>query len=132
MGAYAERAALAAKEGTAKSLVPKYHNWDVDKEPVIGKYLSSRSLKGKTNEGTYLQYLFDTDDGRVTFHCGAHFDVNVGSQMGIGGIYQISFMGKKKIDVGTSVNVFDSLEIEPPPKAKHAASAEGASGELIF
>lgn len=114
LGVYSDMAERAEKEGTGKSLIPSYFPFNKEGDAVLGKYVANRTLKGE-NEGTYLQYTFETDDGMVEFHCGAYFDGHAGNLMKIGGVYHVRFIGKEKLGKGKNVvNKFTCVEIAAP------------------
>ena len=111
LGVYAEMDAKAEADGSARDLTPRYVEMNVIGAKIVGKYIAARTLKGK-NEGTYLQYTFETDEGPAEFHCGAYFDGHAGALMAKGGVYAISFLGTEKIESsGNTVNKFTCKEL---------------------
>ncbi len=114
---YKEIAAEAKAKKVSVDLTPTFFQFKDEGDSIVGRYLSASPVQGKKNAGTYLQYVFDTDDGAVEFHCGGQFDTRVGARMTPGKIYSITFLGKRDLEGGHRVNDFEAVEI-PDPMAR--------------
>jgi len=115
---YKEKVAKAMKNGKSINITPKFINLTMEEPLVMGRYLVASSVQSSVSEGTYLQYLFDTDDGLIKFHLGAACDAEIGSIMKIGNIYAIEFLGQEKLSGSRSVNKYHIEEIPDEPEAK--------------
>jgi hypothetical protein len=111
---YADDAMKAAKAKSTTNLTIQYYEWKEKGQIVVGRLLNRVTIKSRANGGEYFQYIFDTDMGKLKFHCGAFFDRDAGSLMEIGGVYSITFQGKKKLAGTNEVNLFDLLMIKAP------------------
>lgn len=101
------KAAQVAKSG--EKLTIEYREFKEKGDIIIGRFLATVEITSRTNQGKYNQYIFDTDAGKIKFHCGAFFDKDAGSLMSLGNVYAITFQGKKKLEGGNTVNLFDLL-----------------------
>jgi len=111
---YEDMAKEAAEQKTVRELTPDFFQFKEEEDTVVGRFLSKSEVVSSTNKGTYNEYLFDTDDGTVHFHCGAQFDEKVGVVLVTGKIYRITFKGKRDIGAGRRVNNFTVEEIPDP------------------
>lgn len=108
---YKELAEKALKAGKGVNLTPKFINFTEEENTIIGKYLASSPVQSSVSDGTYLQYLFDTDIGLIKFHLGSACDHETGVVMKVGNIYHIVFLGKEKISATREVNKYHIEEI---------------------
>jgi hypothetical protein len=103
---YKEQYEEAQKVGGVQGLTPEFMKFEKKGEVVLGKYITSSDVQGQIGEGTYKQYLFDTDEGLVKFAMGAATDREVEPQLIAGDVYRVVFEGKEKITGGRQVNKF--------------------------
>ena len=113
-GVYSKAKESALQNKTSKQVSVNYHDWSKDGKSILGRFMSTNIIQSTLNEGQYLQYLFDTDNGPVKFACGGQFDSEAGKLMHIGGIYEITSKGKEDIGGGRRVNKFDVIHYPAP------------------
>jgi hypothetical protein len=112
---YKSMAELAKQNRTARDLMPAFFQFKQEDDTIIGRFVSRSTITSKKNAGTYADYVFDTDDGRVHFACGDQFDKKCGDELKAGGVYQIIFKGKQAVGGGRTVNQFTVYEIPGVP-----------------
>lgn len=108
---YKSMAELAKQNRTARDLMPAFFQFKQEDDAITGRLISRSTITSKKNAGTYTDYVFDTDDGRVHFACGDQFDKKCGEELKAGGVYQIIFKGKQSVGGGHTVNQFTVYEI---------------------
>ena len=113
MKTFAEQAAEARKNKSARTLTPRYFEFKAKGDEVCGVFISKAEIASSTGEGNYNQYLFETDDGNVKFHLGHAADTEVAAVFKPGIVYAIVFEGKVDIGKGRRVNKFDIVEVGP-------------------
>jgi len=101
----------AEAQGQVEVLTPKYFEWKTAGLMVIGEYKASAPVTSKLSEGTYSQYLFQTDDGLIKFALGKATDNEAGSLLEVGQIYAITYEGAEKISGGRRVNKFKIVHV---------------------
>jgi len=111
----------AEKEKQVIDVTPQWVPWEAAGQFLIGRYKGSSEVDSSLGEGTYLQYLFDTDDGLVKCSLGRATDNELKTVMVIGQIFQITFLGQVKIKGGRHVNqfsvkTFDDDYVPLPPE----------------
>lgn len=111
---YKEQLNEAKKAKRLQSLNPTFLTWKEKGQEVVGRYLDRIEVASGVGQGSYYQYLFDTDDGRVKFALGQATDKEVGGLMVRGHVYQISFSGKETIGKGRTINRFQIVEVLAP------------------
>lgn len=103
---YQDMLALASKEKKVVDLTPKWIPWEAEGQFIVGRLRGTAEVDSQLGTGTYLQYLFDTDDGLVKFAMGRATDNELRTVLKVGHVYQITFLGTVKIKGGRSVNQF--------------------------
>ena len=111
---YADQMKAAKEAGTAKDLTPGYLEWKKKGDEIIGKLVSKSPVSGKLSGQSYLQYLFDTDNGLVKCAFGTATDNEIKALVMVGGVYACTFKGQEKIGGGRKINRFEILELTPP------------------
>lgn len=106
-----EQAQQAFKDGNTINITPNYHVFDKENSIVCGRYISRSSVQSSVSNGTYMQYLFDTDDGLIKFHLGSATDSEAGEVMIKGHVYHIEYLGKEDLKGGKTVNKYHIEEI---------------------
>ena len=117
---YAEMLAMAREAKTTRELAPVFIKWEEEGQTVVGKLLTRSIAKSRANDGQYVDYVVDTDDGIIKFHCGNQFDEKVGNTLLPNVVYAWTFKGKRDIGKGRRVNEFSCEYVGPG----------GAEGEL--
>ena len=110
---YKEMYNKAVKDKTARVLTPVYLLWEKPDQQMVGVFISKGEVSSSTGEGTYYQYVFETDDGNVKFHMGTNADNDVGASFVPGVLYSVTYLGKEEISKTRRVNKFNVEEIGP-------------------
>lgn len=117
----------AAKEaGKFKKLNPTFVEWKKEGQDVVGKLIDVIEVQSSLNEGSYNQYLVDTDEGMVKFALSGATDREVGALLEIGGIFYFKFLGKEKLAGGRTLKRFEVERIADLDKEL------GDQGEIPF
>ena len=103
----------ANEKGVGRDLTPLFMEFKKDGDNIVGKFVAVSSVQSGISDGTYNQYLFETDEGLIKFHLGAATDKEVLPNMVVGKIYSIAYRGKERIQGGRSVNKWKVVEIDP-------------------
>lgn len=103
---YEEQLKRAQKDGTIENLTPIFKEFRVEGEKIIGELISYAEVDSAFGEGTYNQYLFQTDEGLVKFSLGAAIDKEIAALMKVHDCYIIEFLGPVKISGKRTVNKF--------------------------
>lgn len=96
----------AAKEKRVEKITPEYVAFEKEKAFVVGQFIGYAAVASSQGEGTYNQYLFNTDAGLIKFAVGNATDKEIIPLMRIGELYHVQFLGKEKLDAKRSVNKF--------------------------
>ena len=96
----------AEKEKTIVDITPQWVPFESEGQCIVGRYRGSAEVSSSLGEGTYLQYLFDTDEGLVKFSLGKATDNELSTVMFVGGIYHVTYLGQVKVKGGRRVNQF--------------------------
>lgn len=115
----------AEKEKTIVDITPQWVPWEAEGQYIIGRFRGSSEVSSSLGEGTYLQYLFNTDDGLVKFSLGRATDNELRTVMNVGSIYMIVYLGQVKVKGGRKVNQFKAQVLTDTSEAEEAAP-EGA------
>ncbi len=111
MATYKEAAAKAQKEGTAKKVDIQVHKWEKEGDTLIGRIKAVNEKESDTFDGTYNQYLIETDEGMVATIFGAAVDMLFSTESPVGKVYMFTWQGKRALDKGRTMNVFTVMEI---------------------
>ncbi|MBA7471383.1 hypothetical protein ES707_06689 [subsurface metagenome] len=119
----------AKKDGTAKQRTAKYKEWDQKGQVIVGKYISANPVQSKMSDGSYNQYLFETDEGLIKFALGKSTDQEVSEILVKFNVYAIEFLGQEDLTGGRRVNKFNVLELAPSgePGAEQPVKPEGGT-----
>jgi hypothetical protein len=102
----------AAKgESRLQTLTPRYIEFKQEGAMVVGKLMHIAVVHSTLSNGTYNQYIFETDGGLVKFQMGGATDNEAGAMLVVGGIYAITFQGQDKLKGAKRVNKFDIQRI---------------------
>jgi len=108
-GQYEEMARKAEKEGTAKEVTVTFVKLEKEGEVMVGQLMGVQKVVSKKNNGTYLQYLIETDEGLFKVSFGAAFDREMLPILHIGNVYAFTYLGKRDIGGGHSVNIIKTV-----------------------
>ena len=75
----------AEAEKKIVDITPQWVPWETEGQFIIGRFRGSSEVSSSLGEGTYLQYLFNTDDGLVKFSLGRATDNELKTVMVEGG-----------------------------------------------
>ncbi len=97
----------AVEEKQTVDITPTWVPWEAEGQFIIGRFRGASEVSSSLGEGTYLQYLFDTDDGLIKFSLGRATDNELKTVMFAGGVYRICYLGQVKVKGGRRVNQFN-------------------------
>ncbi len=106
-------------------ITPQWVPFEAAGQVIVGRFRGSSEVASSLGEGTYLQYLFNTDDGLIKFSLGRATDNELKTVMHEGGIYQIVYLGQVKVKGGRKVNQFKVQTLAEDEDSSEPAS-EGA------
>jgi len=109
---FADMKKQAEEVGAVNDLTPAFFAFGKSGDGFCGRLKHIAPVQSGLSEGTYNQYMFDTDDGLIKCAFGASTDKELESLVKIGNIYIVEFLGKAKITGGRSVNKFKVMEID--------------------
>lgn len=101
----------AQKASTTRNLTPEYYEFEGAGCSIVGRLKGKAAVASSLSDGTYNQYLMETDEGLFKFHLGKATDTEAGVLMEVGQIYYIEFKGKEQIARGRTVNKFHVEQI---------------------
>lgn len=103
---YKAMANEAIKQGAVEQLTPVYREFKKAGDGFVGRLKGISPVESGLSEGTYNQYLFDTDEGLIKCAFGGATDKEAGLLMEVGRVYMIEYQGTVKITGGRQVNKF--------------------------
>jgi len=103
---YQELWLQAEEQKKIEDVTPQWVPWEAEGQFIVGRFRGSSEVTSSLGEGTYQQYLFDTDEGLVKFSLGRATDNELKTVMVIGHVFQITFLGQVKIKGGRHLNQF--------------------------
>lgn len=107
---YKDKADKALRDGNTKQMVSLIKTkWDID-EIVIGKLVSIEVVKFEETGTEVNGYCFDTDEGLIQFVMGKAVDTQAAEKFVIGNLYICKYLGKKELDKGKTLNLFNVLD----------------------
>ena len=109
---YKEMYERRQQEGRVRDLTPEYVTFNEAGDSILGRLIGITDVISTLNEGTYNQYLLETDDGMKKFALGNATDKELINTLIVGGIYAITYKGKEQLKGGRRVNKF-SIESIP-------------------
>jgi len=110
---YSEMLKKSKEKGAMVDLTPSYFEFKKEGTSVIGRLRGFSPVQSSLSEGSYNQYLMETDIGLIKFHLGGATDKEIAAQLKMGEVYYIEYEGKVKISKGRAVNKFKVLQIDP-------------------
>lgn len=119
---YLENWKEAEKNKAVVDVSPTWVEFDKKGKSVLGRLKGSHDVASTLSEGTYKQYLMDTDEGLIKFSMGGAADRELSSVLVMGNVYKITFEGQVKISGGRKVNQFRVLAAQPADDLQVAAS----------
>lgn len=111
MKTYKELMEESKKKGTIKGVTPVYKDSFTKNEVIVGKLIRKTPVNSAFGEGTYNQYVLETDEGLIKFMLGQSADREFGDTLEEGQIYALTFLGKEKISGGRTVNKYDCSQL---------------------
>jgi len=115
------------EQGAVSNLTPQFVKFEKEGDRVIGRLVAVTEIESRLNEGTYNQYVFDSDNGRIKFALGRQTDQEIGGSLRAGEIYAITYLGKEEVKGGRRVNKFQVEHVLEQP-----ASAVGGDDDIPF
>lgn len=115
---YKERAEAALAAGDVKNLVSDIITWETEGQVVVGRVKSKEPFTEGGFDAECFKYLIDTDDGEVSCVLGSAADKSLAKQDVVGRVLLIRYRGKKALQDGRRVNLFNVLDITETGKGK--------------
>uniref|UniRef100_A0A6H1ZP84 Uncharacterized protein n=1 Tax=viral metagenome TaxID=1070528 RepID=A0A6H1ZP84_9ZZZZ len=109
---YNDMKKAAEKKDAMSDLTPTFYQFEKKGDGFVGRLKHVVSVQSSLSEGSYNQYLFDTDDGLIKCAFGAATDKEVEAVFKVGNVYSVEFLGKLKISNKRTVNKFSIMEID--------------------
>jgi len=100
------------KDKQLQDITPTFVKFEKVDDFKIGRFIDTIEIESVKTGGRYMQYIFDTNAGRIKFHMGANADKEIGSVMKKGCVYFIQFKGKEEIGNNQSVNKWKALLVD--------------------
>lgn len=110
---YAEQWKEAEKNQQVVDVSPTWVAWEKKGQSILGRLKGSSDVSSTLSEGTYKQYLMDTDKGLIKFSMGGAADRELSTVLVMGNVYKVTFLGKIKISGGRQVNQFNVMAAQP-------------------
>ena len=104
-GHYQEMAEAVDKEGLSSDITIAFRKLEKAGEYIIGQLIGLNRIQGKKADETYFQYVVDTDQGMLKTAFGNAYDGEMIAVLHIGGVYRWTFVEKKLLKNGHTVNV---------------------------
>ena len=104
---YADRYNEAADKGLVEQATTEIYQWIEEDQVLIGELVDMKPFTDGKFDTDVLQYIFDTDSGRISTVLGAATDKQLAGKAKPGDLFKITFRGKKHLDDGRQVNLFD-------------------------
>lgn len=93
------------QESKTVNLTPEFYQFKEKGEIIVGAFITKMEIPSQRGSGSYYQYIFDTNKGRIKFALGKVTDGAIADVLKEGYIYAITYNGK--IDIGGSRYVND-------------------------
>jgi len=110
MTEYQKQYQEAVKAGETKTISPTYVEFKKAGDVVVGLLKGKTVVESSRGQGSYNQYMVDTDKGMVKFALGQATDREIEPVLKSGNTYAFIFEGKEKLTGGRSVNKFKVVE----------------------
>lgn len=81
-------------------------------EMLVGKLVDVQSVNFPKTQSTVIQYIFDTDTGRVGTFLGKGMDSQLAGTTTLGSVMALTYQGKKDLSNGRTMNVFKAELVE--------------------
>lgn len=104
---YADRFQEAADKGSVEQSTTEIYQWVEEDQVLIGELVAMKPFTDGKFDTDVLQYIFDTDSGRVSTVLGAATDKQLAGLVHPGDLFKITYRGKKHLEDGRQVNLFD-------------------------
>lgn len=111
-GGFEALAQEAIESGRAVEVTVLFLKLEKPGQSVIGQLMGVQRVRSRKNEGSYLQYLIDTDQGTVKVNFGAAFDREMMPILHIGSVYKFTYNGKRDLGGGHSVNIVETTLLD--------------------
>lgn len=114
MSEYQKQYDEAQKAGETKTVTPTYVEFKKKGDMIVGRLQGRTTVRSQSDEGTYYQYVVDTDKGLVKFALGRATDREIESTVKVRHTYAFTFEEKVALSGGRSVNKFKVVEFGTP------------------
>jgi len=127
MTEYQKQYEEAVKAGEIKTVSPTYVEFKKAGDAIVGLLKGRTVVESSRGQGSYNQYMVDTDKGMVKFALGQATDREIEVVLKPGNTYAFIFEGKEKLTGGRSVNKFNVVAFGPEARA-----GEGPDDDIPF
>jgi len=104
----------AKESGETRSLTPTFRKLE-EGETLVGQFIGiTDHTSRKRGMPDFNSYEFDTDSGPVSLLLSNAFDRNHADKLTPGGVYAITYAGKRKLANGNDFKQFDVEVISEP------------------
>jgi len=114
MTEYQKQYEAAQKAGETKTITPEYVEFKKAGDTVVGLLRGWTPVSSAKDEGTYNQYVVDTDKGLVKFALGRATDREISLMLKVDHAYAFVFEGNVKLSGARTVNKFKVVEFGKP------------------
>lgn len=104
---YAEAYAKAKADGRLTRKTSRIHSWTGESSVLIGKIRAIKPFTGGKFDAEVNAYLIETDEGLISTILGSYTDTQLGEIDLIGKTICIEYCGKKDLEDGRKVNLFN-------------------------
>lgn len=94
----------AHASGKLESVTARWYKMENKNDFILGRLLARNQVSSRLGSSTYMQYLFETDQGMIKTSLGGAADAEVGPLMKEGEVYMIIYQGKEDLSGGRSIN----------------------------
>lgn len=111
MTSYKELYNQAVEAKKVKVVTPAYIEFKKKGDIVVGILRGQTTVESSRGQGSYNQYLVETDEGMCKFAMGQATDKEISQLLTTGRLYAFTFFGQEKLTGGRSVNKFQVEEV---------------------
>jgi len=104
---YQEAYEKAKADGRLTRKTSRIHTWNEEAPVLIGKVRAIKPFTGGKFEAEVNAYLIETDQGNISTILGSYTDTQLAEIDLIGKVIRIEYEGKKDLEDGRKVNLFN-------------------------
>lgn len=100
------------KRGALKKLTPEFMKFERVGQKIIGRLVGMADVSSSRGDGTYKQYMLETEKGLVKFQTGSATDNEILPLLKPDRVYAFVFKGQEKGKSGYPINRFEVFEVD--------------------